>query len=133
MKDKQIIQPPGWAPPKGYVNGIAGSGRLLFIAGQIGWDPTSTNPRFPRTFAAQFEAALENVLAVLKQAGGNPDDLVRMTVYVKNKKAYLAALRPIGEAWKRMLGRSYPAMTLVEVKSLLEPKAQVEIEATALL
>jgi len=133
MKDKTIIQPPGWAPPKGYVNGVAGTGRLLFIAGQVGWDPTSAKPRFPRSFAAQFINALDNVLTVLREAGGQPSDLARMTVYVKSKKAYLASLRPIGQAWKAKVGREYPAMTLVEVKSLLEPQASVEIEATAVL
>jgi enamine deaminase RidA (YjgF/YER057c/UK114 family) len=133
MKDKRTVQPLGWARPRGYANGVMGSGRVLFIAGQIGWDPRSVKPKFPKTFAAQFENALANVLAVLREAGGTPADLARMTVYVTNKRAYLASVKAVGAAWKRKVGKEFPAMTLVEVKGLLETQALVEIEATAVL
>ncbi|MDQ3262489.1 MAG: RidA family protein [Myxococcota bacterium] len=131
---KRTVQPPGWAKPRGYSNGIvAEGGRTLFVGGQIGWDPTSETPRFPATFAEQFDAALANVLAVVKEAGGTPQDLVRCTVYVINKDAYRSATRQIGESWKRQVGKHYPAMALVVVSALLEDDAQVEIEATAVI
>lgn len=131
---KHAIQPAGWARPRGYANGIvAEGGRTLFVAGQIGWDPTSETPRFPPTFAAQFDAALANVLAVVKEAGGTPQDLVRCTVYVTDKQAYRAATMEIGLSWRRQVGAHYPAMALVVVAALLEDDAQVEIEATAVL
>jgi enamine deaminase RidA (YjgF/YER057c/UK114 family) len=130
---KQVIQPEGWARQRGYSNGVVAEGKLLFIAGQVGWDPTSEKPKFPRGFGPQFDQALSNVVQVLRAAGGTPDDLVRMTVYVTDKRQYVKALKQVGEAWKRHIGRSFPAMALVEVKALLEPKARVEIEATAVL
>ncbi len=131
--DFETIQPPGWARPKGYSNGIAvsGAGKLLFIAGQVAWD---ANQRLvPGDFAAQFRQALLNVIAVLGAAGGWPEHIVRMTVYVTDKKLYLAQTREIGTAWKAILGAHYPAMALVEVAGLLEDGALVEIEATAVL
>ena len=133
MSEKRIIQPPGWTRPKGYVNGMVAEGRVLFVAGQIGWDPKSDPPVFPKTFADQFDRALENVLAVVREAGGQPTDVVRCTVYVTDKKEYLASLKQVGEAWKKHLGRHYPAMALVVVAALLEDQAKVEIEATAVL
>ena len=131
---KQTVQPEGWAPPRGYANGVvAEGGRTLFVAGQIGWDPTSASARLPKDFAAQFDAALANVLAVVKAAGGKPQDLVRCTVYVTDKRAYQAALKEIGASWRRQVGMHYPAMALLVVSALLEDDAQVEIEATAVI
>ncbi|MBF5043680.1 RidA family protein [Aggregicoccus sp. 17bor-14] len=133
MPGPTVVQPPGWARPKGYANGIVAEGRMLFVGGQIGWDPTSETPRFPEGFAAQFEQALANVLAVVREAGGAPESIARMTVYVTDKHAYLAAAKEIGGAWRKLLGRHYPAMALVQVAALLEDRALVEIEATAVL
>ncbi len=128
-----VIQPPGWAPPRGYSNGIVASGRTLFTGGLVGWDPTSATPSFPETFEAQFEQALANVMAVVKTAGGQAEDIVRMTAYVTDKKEYLASLKAVGAAWKKHLGRHFPAMALVQVVALVEDRAKVEIEATAVL
>ena len=131
--ERKVVQPAGWARPRGYVNGLLAEGRLLFVGGQIGWDPTSDTPRFPEGFAAQFEQALLNVLAVVREAGGTPESIARMTVYVTDKHAYMAVAKDIGAAWRRLLGKHYPAMALVQVASLLEDQALVEIEATAVL
>lgn len=128
-----FIQPEGWVPPKGYANGIVATGKVLFIGGQIGWDPRSATPEFPSTFAGQFEQALSNILEVLEAAGGRPEQLTRFTVYVTDKKEYLASLKELGAAWKKHLGRHYPAMALVQVVALVEDLAKVEIEATAVL
>jgi len=130
---KRTVQPPGWAKPRGYSNGIVAEGRVLFVGGQIGWDPTSEVPRLPASFAEQFDAALANVLAVVKEAGGSPEDLVRCTVYVTDKDAYRSATKAIGESWRRQIGRHYPAMALLVVSALLEDDAMVEIEATAVI
>jgi enamine deaminase RidA (YjgF/YER057c/UK114 family) len=129
----QTIQPDGWVPPKGYANGIVATGKTLFVGGMVGWDPRSATPQFPATFAAQFEQALSNVMEVVKTAGGAPEHVARMTVYVTDKKEYLASLKEIGAAWKKHLGRHYPAMALVQVVALVEDQAKVEIEATAVL
>lgn len=128
-----IVQPDGWVPPKGYANGIVATGRMLFTGGVVGWDPTKLTPTFPETFEAQFAQALSNVMAIVRTAGGRAEDLVRMTVYVTDKKEYLASLKGIGAAWKQHLGRHYPAMALVQVVALVEDAAKVEIEATAVL
>ena len=130
---KHVVQPMGWAKPRGYVNGILAEGRLLFVAGQVGWNAQLSAPKFPKGFADQFERALLNVLAVVREAGGRPTDLVRLTLFVTDKKEYLSAAKRLGEIWKRHLGRHYPAMTLVEVSALLESAAKLEIEATAML
>ena len=132
-EEHKVVQPAGWARPKGYANGIVAEGRMLFVAGQIGWDPTSETPRFPEGFAAQLEQTLANVLAVVREAGGTPESIVRMTVYVTDKHAYIAAGKEVGAAWRKHLGRHYPAMALVQVAALLEDQAMVEIEATAVL
>jgi enamine deaminase RidA (YjgF/YER057c/UK114 family) len=133
-KTRRVVQPFSWARPKGYANGIlTEGGRLLFIAGQVGWDPTSPTPTFPKTFAEQFEKALDNVLTIVREAGGAPSDLARMTFYVTSRPAYVAATKTVGTIWRSKVGDTYPAMTLVEVSALLEPDAQVEIEATAVL
>ena len=129
----ETIEPPGWARPKGYSDGIlvAGHARLLFVAGQIGWD--AQQRLVAGGFAAQFEQALRNVVAVVAAAGGGPEHVVRMTVYVVDKRLYLADLGAVGAAWRSIVGRHWPAMSLVEVADLLEDGALVEIEATAAL
>lgn len=132
-QEPKAIQPFGWARPSGYANGWLASGRMLFIAGQVGWNPKLTQPTFAKGFAAQFDLALANVVEVLREAGGVPQDLARVTVYVTHKREYLAAVKDVGRAWRRRVGRHYPAMSLVVVKALLEPSAKVEIEATAVL
>lgn len=129
-----VIQPDGWAVPRGYSNGIAAQGKVLFVGGQIGWDPRSTTPKFPEGgFAVQFDQALGNVLEVVRAAGGKPEDVARLTIYVVDKKEYLGALKELGGIWRRHFGRHYPAMALVQVVALVEDLARVEIEATAVL
>ncbi len=129
----RVIQPLGWMRPKGYSNGVLAEGRCLFIAGQVGWDPRTKMARLPKGFALQFDRALANVVEILREAGGWPSDLVRMTIYVVDKKEYLASQKGVGQSWIRRVGRHYPAMSLVEVSGLLEDGARVEIEATAVL
>jgi enamine deaminase RidA (YjgF/YER057c/UK114 family) len=127
----EIIQPKDWAPPKGYANGIAAQGRQVFIAGQVGWNAQA---RFESDdFVAQVEQALKNIVAVLAAAGGEPHHLVRLTWYVTEKFDYVDRQREIGEAYRRTIGRHFPAMTLVVVAGLLEPRAKVEIEGTAVI
>jgi enamine deaminase RidA (YjgF/YER057c/UK114 family) len=130
----EIVQPSGWKAPRGYSNGVAvhGASKLVFVAGQIGWDAEQKIVG-ARDFAAQFARALENVVAVVRAAGGEPQHLVRLTIYVTDKRQYLAATGAIGTAWRAQLGKHFPAMALVEVAGLLEPDALVEIEATAAL
>jgi enamine deaminase RidA (YjgF/YER057c/UK114 family) len=126
-----VINPPELYPPRGYSNGVLGEGRLLFVAGQVGW--TAEGALVSERFADQFDQALANVLSVVRAAGGGPDSLGRLTIYVVDKSEYQAAQREIGERYRARMGRYYPAMTLVEVRSLLEPGARVEIEATAVI
>jgi len=127
----EVIQPEGWKRPKGYSNGIVAEGRVLFVGGQIGWD---ADERFPSDrFADQWDQALANVVAVVRAAGGGPEHVARMTIYVTDKREYLEQLGEIGASWRRHMGRSYPAMALVQVAALLEDRARVEIEATAVL
>ncbi len=136
MSSKQLpspVQPQGWARPKGFSNGMVAEGRVLFVAGQVGWDPTSAVPKFPATFAAQFAQALSNVLAVVTAAGAGPQNIARLTVYVTDKREYLIALKEVGEAWRLHMGKHFPAMALVQVVGLVEDDAKVEIEATAVL
>ena len=126
------IQPPGWAAPKGYSNGVlapAGS-RLFAVAGQIAWDAEQRLVG-REDFALQFRTALANVVAVVRAAGGGPEHLLQLTIFVTDKRAYLACTRELGAAWKELVGRHYPAMALVEVADLLEEGAQVEIQALA--
>ena len=125
----RAVQPQGWPPPRGYSNGYL-VGDVLFVAGQIGWGVDGV---LADGFLAQFRLALENVKAVLDAAAVPVDDVGRVTVYVTDKRAYLAAGRDIGLAWRAVLGRHYPAMSLVQVADLLEPGALVEIEATAVV
>ncbi|HVV78004.1 MAG TPA: RidA family protein [Pseudolabrys sp.] len=127
----ETIQPKHWAPPKGYANGVVAAGRQLFIAGQVGWNAQG---QFESDdFVAQVEQALKNIVDVLTAAGGKPSDLVRVNWYVTDKAEYVARQREIGEAYRRVIGRNFPAMTLLVVAGLLEPRAKVEIEATAVL
>ncbi len=127
----QVLQPPGWDRPKGYANGIAARGRLVFIAGQVGWDDQC---RFHSDqLAAQLGQALANVVAVLAEAGGRPEHLVRLTWFITDRDEYLATIREVGEAYRAVLGRHFPAMSVVEVSALVEARAKVEIEATAVI
>jgi enamine deaminase RidA (YjgF/YER057c/UK114 family) len=132
MAGMEFLQPAGWAAPRGYANGVAASGRLVLTAGQIGWDP-ATCEFASDDFAAQAEQALRNVAAVLREAGAAPEHLARLTWYVTDRDAYLAATREVGRAYREVFGRHFPAMAVVVVAGLLEPRAQVEIEATAVV
>lgn len=127
----QILQPPGWARPKGYSNGVAASGRLVCVSGMIGWDADGVFQS--DDFVAQTRQALVNVMAVLAGAGAGPEHIVRMTWYVVDRDAYLAAQREIGEVYREVVGRHYPAMTAVAVVALMEDRALVEIEVTAVV
>ena len=127
----QILQPPGWARPKGFSNGIAAGGRLVFIAGQVGW--TGQGEWREKSFAGQFRQALANILAVLNEAGGRPEHIVRLTWYVLDKREYLAAVKEVGAAYRELMGRHYPAMAVVQVSGLVEDEARLEIEATAVI
>ncbi len=128
----QILQPPDWARPKGFANGIAvRGGTTVYIAGQIGW---TAEQRFAeKSFGGQFRQALANIVAVLAQAGGRPEHLVRLTWYVIDKEEYLGALREVGAAYRELIGRHYPTMAVVQVGGLMEPEARLEIEATAVI
>ena len=125
------LQPAGWAPPRGYANGVVAEGRMVALSGQIGWDP-ATRVVVPG-FVAQTELALRNVVAVLAEAGAEPRHLVRLTWYVTDRAAYLASEREIGAAYRAVLGRHFPPMSVVVVAGLLEEGAMIEIEATAVL
>lgn len=127
----EVVAPPGLAQPRGYSHGLKGRGELLFVAGQIGWDAQAR--LVSADFVAQFAQALDNVLAVVRAAGGRPESVARLTIYVTDKREYLARARDVGAAYRERMGRHYPAMALLEVRSLLEEGARVEIEATALL
>jgi enamine deaminase RidA (YjgF/YER057c/UK114 family) len=128
---REILQPPGWARPRGYANGVAATGRQVYVAGQIGWD---AEQRFASDdFAAQVRQALVNVVAVLGCAGAGPEHLVRMTWYVTSRDEYNSALPEIGAAYRELIGKNFPAMSVVVVAALLEPRAKVEIEATAVV
>ncbi len=131
MSDMEVILPPGWPRPRGYANGVAASGRMLFIAGMIGWDAQGVF--HSDDFAAQVRQALNNVADVLREAGGKPENIVRMTWYVTDKREYLAAGKEIGQAFREIIGSYNAAMTAVEVKALIEDRAKVEIEATAVI
>jgi len=122
---------PGWPRPKGFTNGVVATGRTLYVAGQIGWTPEGVFLK--NDFVGQFDQALANVVAILEAAGGKPEHLVRMTVYVTDLNAYRLNLEGVGQAWRARLGRVFPAMALVGVAGLVEQRALVEIEATACL
>jgi enamine deaminase RidA (YjgF/YER057c/UK114 family) len=127
----KVLQPAEWARAKGYSNGIAARGTQVFIAGQIGWD---AQQRFTdERLAPQVRTALRNVVRVLEEAGGRPEHIVRLTWYLTSRQDYLDQLPEIGEAYRQVMGRHYPAMSVVEVSALMERQAKVEIEATAVL
>ncbi|MEY3292269.1 MAG: Enamine/imine deaminase [Pseudomonadota bacterium] len=127
----RVLLPEGWPRPKGYSNGVEATGRMVFVAGQIGWTPEGA---FVETgFAGQFRQTLENTLSVLAEAGAGPEHIVRMTWYVVDKREYLASLRDIGTVWRTLIGPHYPAMAVVEVKGLIEDAARIEIETTAVI
>jgi enamine deaminase RidA (YjgF/YER057c/UK114 family) len=126
-----ILQPPDWAPPKGYANGIAARGTTVFVGGQIGWNGQQ---QFESDdFVAQARQALRNVLAVLAEAGAGPEHIARMTWYVTDKREYVASLSALGAAYRDVIGRHFPAMTAVQVTALIEDRAKVEIEVTAMV
>jgi len=127
----EVLHPRGWAKPVGYSNGVAAAGRIVFIAGQVGWD---AEQKF-RTgeLVPQFEQALKNILAVLAEAGGGPEHLCRITGFCCDKEAYLAGRRELGRIWKRHMGRHYPAMSMIFVSDLLDSPGKIELEATAVL
>ena len=128
MSGLRFLQPPGWPKPKGYANGVAASGETIFVGGQIGWD---VGGRFADGLPAQIGQALENILAVLAEAGAGPGDITRLTWYLVDVEDYLAHQAEIGAAYRRVMGRHFPAMAVVEVRRLVERQALVEIEATA--
>ena len=126
-----FLQPPGWAPAKGYANGVAARGTLVFVGGQIGWN---AQQRFETDdFIEQTRQTLHNVVAVLKEAGAGPEHMVRMTWYVIDRVEYNARLKELGAAYREVIGKHFPAMTCVEVAALMEARAKVEIEVTAVL
>jgi enamine deaminase RidA (YjgF/YER057c/UK114 family) len=127
----QVVLPEGWPRPKGYANGVVASGKTLYIAGMIGWD--AEGKFHSDDFAEQARQALKNIAEVLHAAGGVPENIVRMTWYVTDQREYLAASREVGQAFREIIGAYNAAMTAVEVKSLMEDRAKVEIEATAVL
>ncbi len=122
------VEPAGWRRPRGYSNGMLGHGELLAVAGQVGWDHQG---KMADGFVPQFDRALANVLDVVRAAGGDPDDVISLTIYVVDRVEYAGALREVGEVYRRLMGRHYPAMALVQVAALLEPNARVEIQALA--
>jgi enamine deaminase RidA (YjgF/YER057c/UK114 family) len=127
----KVLQPPEWTAPKGYANGISSRGTLVFVGGQIGWN---ARQQFESDdFVTQARQALANVAAVLAEAGARPEHIVRMTWYVTNRDEYVGSLRPLGAAYREVIGRHFPVMTAVEVSALIEPRAKVEIEATAVI
>jgi enamine deaminase RidA (YjgF/YER057c/UK114 family) len=127
----RTLLPPGWKKPKGYANGIAARGTLVFVAGQIGWNGREEFET--DEFVGQVRQALKNIVAVLKEAGAGPEHITRLTWFVTDKQEYLAALANVGAAYREVMGRNYPAMTLVEARALVEDRAKVEIEATAVV
>ncbi|HEX3208117.1 MAG TPA: RidA family protein [Geminicoccaceae bacterium] len=126
-----MIRPEGWPRPKGYAHAVVAEGRLVFLAGQIGWDASETLRS--DDFVDQARQALENVVTLLRAAGGQPEHLVRMTWYVVDRREYLGRLKDLGQVYREVVGPTFPAMTAVEVSSLIEDRARVEIECTAVI
>ncbi|MDQ6652888.1 MAG: RidA family protein [Acidobacteriota bacterium] len=129
----KLINPAALGAPRGYSNGVLANagGRLLFVAGQVGWDERQTI--VSEDFVEQFDRALANVITVVSDGGGRPDQIARLVIYVTNKKEYTGSLNEVGECYRARMGKHFPAMVLVEVKSLLDDNAKVEIEAVAVL
>ena len=127
----QILQPPSWARAKGFSNGIVASGKMVFIAGQVGW--TGQGEWKEKSFAGQFRQTIRNILDVLAEAKGKPEHIVRLTWYVLDRDEYLASLKEVGTAYRELMGRHYPTMAVVQVSGLVESQAKLEIEATAVI
>jgi len=126
----QVLQPASWSRPKGYAHGMASEGRQVFVAGQVGWNEQQ---QFADGFAAQVRQALRNIVVVLNEAGAHPEHIVRLTWYITSRDEYLAELPQVGQAYRDVIGRHFPAMTVVQVVALMEAQAKVEIEATAVV
>lgn len=135
MKQQQtphaFLHPPNWKTAKGYANGVAADGRMVFVAGQIGWNAEQQFES--RDFVMQARQALQNIIAILREAGGKPEHITRLTWYVTDKKEYLSRLAEVGDAYRSVMGKHYPAMTMVQVTALIEDAAKVEIEASAVV
>ena len=134
----KILQPPGWTTPRGYSNGVAARGTIVMIGGQVGWDPVASGAGgqgvwHASDFAGQTRQALKNIVAVLAEAGGKPEHIVRMTWYVLDRAEYVAAWPALGPIYKDIIGRHFPAMSAFGVTALVEPEARLEIEATAVV
>lgn len=127
----KVLLPPGWPRPKGYANGVMARGQMVFVAGMVGWDADGVF--HTDDFAGQVRQALQNVVAVLEEAGARPEHIVRMTWYVTDKREYMAAYREVGAAFRELIGSFNAAMTAVEVSALIEDRAKVEIEVTAVI
>jgi len=127
----QILQPPGWAKPKGYSNGIVAKGRMVFVSGQVGWN---AQEKFDTSdFVGQARQALSNIVAILAEAGAGPEHIVRMTWYVGDRHEYLASAKALGAAYREVIGRHYPVMTAIQVAGFVEDGAKLEIEVTAVV
>ena len=127
----RVLQPEGWPRPKGYSNGIEAEGRMVFVAGQIGWDETGAFKT--NSFGGQFRQALLNTLAVLKEAGAGPQHITRMTWFITSRDEYSSSLGELGAAWRNLMGKAYPTMSVIIVSGLVEPQAKIEIETTAVV
>jgi enamine deaminase RidA (YjgF/YER057c/UK114 family) len=127
----KVLLPAGWKAPVGYANGIAASGTIVFVAGQVGWNEKQEFES--ERIIPQFEQALKNIIAVLAEAGARPEHVCRMTAYCCDKPAYLAARRELGGIWRRLMGRHYPAMSMIFVSDLLDSPGKIELEATAVI
>jgi enamine deaminase RidA (YjgF/YER057c/UK114 family) len=127
----QFLQPPGWTKPKGYSNGIVAKGRLVFVAGQVGWN---AQEKFETSdFAGQAKQALQNIVAILAEAGAKPEHICRMTWYVGDRKEYNASLKELGAAYREVIGKNFPVMTAIQVAGFVEDGAKLEIEVTAVI
>jgi enamine deaminase RidA (YjgF/YER057c/UK114 family) len=127
----KILLPPGWSRPHGYSNGISADGRMVFVAGQIGWDETHVIRT--DSMAGQIKQTLQNTIAVLAEADAGPEHIVRMTWYITSRTQYLDEIKDIGKVWRDVIGQFYPAMAVVQVSALIESAARVEIETTAVV
>lgn len=127
----KILEPPGWTPPRGYANGIAARGTLVFVAGQVGWNAQQVFDS--EQIAPQFEQALKNIIAILAEDGARPEHICRLTAYCCDKPAYLAARPELGRIWRKLMGRHYPVMTMIFVSDLLDAPGKIELEATAVI
>ena len=127
----QVLQPPGWAKPKGYSNGIATRGKIIFVAGQVGWD--ENEKMNSDTFAGQARQALKNIVVILAQAGAGPQHICRMNWYVADRKEYLGSLKELGAVYRELIGKNFPVMTALQVGGFVEDGAKLEIEVTAVI